>query len=97
MAAALETARLAASQGRGTDWGGGYCEATRSLPEAHNETVARRNPHISGVSRHRAGARGVRDRPGLTDCTLYVTIEHARNARRDRGGESEDAGVWGVR
>jgi len=67
--------------------------------EAHNETVARRI-HISSefLPSSSGRSRRLRDRPAHRLQRLYVTIEPCAQLRgRDRAGESEDAGVWGVR
>jgi len=74
MAAALEQARLAASKDE-VPIGAVVMRGDEIIAEAHNETVARRNPtyHAEFLVIERALEALETDR--LTDCTLYVTIE----------------------
>jgi tRNA(adenine34) deaminase len=74
MAAALAQARLAASQDE-VPIGAVVMRGDEIVAEAHNETVARRNPtyHAEFLAIERALEVLETDR--LTDCTLYVTIE----------------------
>ena len=74
MAAALEQARRAAATDE-IPIGAVVMRGEDIIAEAHNETVARRNPtyHAEFLAIERALAALDTDR--LTDCTLYVTIE----------------------
>jgi len=74
MAAALEQARRAAAQDE-VPIGAVVMRGDEILAEAHNETVARKNPtyHAEFLAIVRALEALETDR--LTDCTLYVTIE----------------------
>jgi tRNA(adenine34) deaminase len=74
MAAALGQARLAASKDE-VPIGAVVMRGDQIIAEAHNETVARRNPtyHAEFLVIERALEALETDR--LTDCTLYVTIE----------------------
>ena len=74
MAAALEQARRAAAQDE-VPIGAVVMRGDEIIAEAHNETVARRNPtyHAEFLVIERALEALETDR--LTDCTLYVTIE----------------------
>jgi tRNA(adenine34) deaminase len=74
MAAALEQARQAASLDE-VPIGAVVMRGDEIVAEAHNETVARRNPtyHAEFLVIERALEALETDR--LTDCTLYVTIE----------------------
>lgn len=74
MHAALEQARLAARQDE-VPIGAVIMRGDEIVAEAHNETVARRNPtyHAEFLAIERALEALDTDR--LTDCTLYVTIE----------------------
>lgn len=74
MAAALEQARNAAALEE-VPIGAVVMQDGRIVAEAHNETVALRNPtfHAEFVAIQRALETLGTDR--LTDCTLYVTLE----------------------
>jgi tRNA(adenine34) deaminase len=74
MAAALQQARLAASKDE-VPIGAVVVRGEEIIAEAHNETVARRNPtrHAEFLAIERALEELETDR--LTDCTLFVTIE----------------------
>ena len=74
MAAALEQARRAAAVDE-IPIGAVVMRGDEIIAEAHNETVARRNPtyHAEFLVIERALEALETDR--LTDCTLYVTIE----------------------
>ena len=74
MAAALEQARRAAAIDE-VPIGAVVMRGDEIVAEAHNETVARRNPtyHAEFLAIERALEALETDR--LTDCTLYVTIE----------------------
>src|SRR5947207_298967 len=74
MAAALEQARRAAAMDE-VPIGAVVMCGDEIVAEAHNETVARRNPtyHAEFLAIERALEALETDR--LTDCTLYVTIE----------------------
>ena len=74
MAAALDQARRAAAQDE-VPIGAVVMRGDEIIAEAHNETVARRNPtyHAEFLVIERALEALETDR--LTDCTLYVTIE----------------------
>ena len=74
MEAALEQARLAAAKDEVPIGAGVMCR-DEIVAEAHNETVARKNPtyHAEFLVIERALAALDTDR--LTDCTLYVTVE----------------------
>jgi tRNA(adenine34) deaminase len=74
MRAALELARKAASLDE-VPIGAVVMRGDEIVAEAHNETVARRNPsyHAEFLAIERALEALDTDR--LTDCTLYVTIE----------------------
>ena len=74
MAGALAQARLAASKDE-IPIGAVVMRGDELVAEAHNETVARRNPtaHAEMLAIERALEALHTDR--LTDCTLYVTIE----------------------
>ncbi|MGH7606756.1 MAG: tRNA adenosine(34) deaminase TadA [Gemmatimonadales bacterium] len=74
MAAALALARLAAAADE-VPIGAVVMRDGAVVAEAHNETVARRNPtlHAEFLAVERALRALATDR--LTDCTLYVTIE----------------------
>ena len=74
MGAALEQARLAASKDE-VPIGAVVMRGDDIIAEAHNETVARKNPtyHAEFLAIERALAALETDR--LTDCALYVTIE----------------------
>jgi len=74
MAAALGQARLAASKDE-VPIGAVVMRGDEIVAEAHNETVARRNPtyHAEFLVIERALEALETDR--LTDCTLYVTLE----------------------
>jgi len=74
MAAALEQARLAAAMDE-VPIGAVVMRGDEIIAQAHNETVARRNPtlHAEFLAIERALQALETDR--LTDCTLYVTIE----------------------
>lgn len=74
MRAALEQARLAASKDE-VPIGAVMMRGDAIVAEAHNETVARRNPtyHAEFLAIERALEALETDR--LTDCTLYVTLE----------------------
>ncbi len=74
MADALAQARLAASQDE-VPIGAVVMRGNEIVAEAHNETVARKNPtyHAEFLAIERALDALETDR--LTDCTLYVTIE----------------------
>jgi len=74
MAAALDQARNAAAQDE-VPIGAVVMRGDEIVAEAHNETVARRNPtsHAEFLVIERALEALETDR--LTDCTLYVTLE----------------------
>src|SRR6267142_552486 len=74
MAAALEQARRAAAADE-VPIGAVVMCGDEIIAEAHNETVARRNPtyHAAFLAIERALEALEADR--LTDCTLYVTME----------------------
>jgi tRNA(adenine34) deaminase len=74
MAAALEQARRAAAVDE-VPVGAVVMRGDEIVAEAHNETVARRNPTLHAESL--AIERGLQalETDRLTDCTLYVTIE----------------------
>jgi len=74
MIAALEQARRAAARDE-VPIGAVVVRGDQIVAEAHNETVARRNPtyHAEFLAIERALEALETDR--LTDCTLYVTIE----------------------
>ena len=74
MEAALEQARLAAGKHE-VPIGAVVMRGDGIVAEAHNETVARRNPtyHAEFLAIERALEALETDR--LTDCTLYVTLE----------------------
>ena len=74
MQLALAQARLAASKDE-VPIGAVIMRGKEVVAEAHNETVARRNPtyHAEFLAIERALEALETDR--LTDCTLYVTIE----------------------
>ena len=74
MAAALAQARIAASKDE-VPIGAVIMRGDEVVAEAHNETVARKNPtyHAEFLAIERA--LEVLDTDRLTDCTLYVTIE----------------------
>src|SRR5713101_1742842 len=74
MAAALDQARRAAAQDE-VPIGAVVMRGDEIVAEAHNETVARRNPtsHAEFLVIERALEALETDR--LTDCTLYVTLE----------------------
>jgi tRNA(adenine34) deaminase len=74
MDAALQQARLAASKDE-VPIGAVVMRGDEIIAEAHNETVARRNPtyHAEFLVIERALEALETDR--LTDCTLYVTLE----------------------
>jgi tRNA(adenine34) deaminase len=74
MIAALEQARRAAARDE-VPIGAVVMRGDEIVAEAHNETVARRNPtyHAEFLVIERALEALGTDR--LTDCTLYVTIE----------------------
>ncbi len=74
MAAALNQARLAAAMDE-VPIGAVVMRGDEIVAEAHNETIARRNPtyHAEFLAIERALEALASDR--LTDCTLYVTIE----------------------
>ena len=74
MAAALQQARRAATEDE-VPIGAVVMRGDEIVAEAHNETVARRNPtsHAEFLVIERALEALETDR--LTDCTLYVTIE----------------------
>src|SRR5713226_10583961 len=74
MAAALEQARRAAAIDE-VPIGAVVMRGDEIVAEAHNETVARRNPtyHAEFLAIERALEALETDR--LTDCTLYVTLE----------------------
>ena len=74
MDAALAQARVAASKNE-VPIGAVVLRGDEVIAEAHNETVARRNPtyHAEFLAIERALEALETDR--LTDCTLYVTIE----------------------
>ena len=74
MAAALEQARRAAARDE-VPIGAVVMRGDEMVAEAHNETVARKNPtlHAEMLAIERALDALNTDR--LTDCTLYVTIE----------------------
>lgn len=74
MAAALAQARIAASKDE-VPIGAVIMRGDEVVAEAHNETVARKNPtyHAEFLAIERALEALDTDR--LTDCTLYVTIE----------------------
>jgi len=74
IAAALDQARRAAAQDE-VPIGAVVMRGDEIIAEAHNETVARRNPtyHAEFLVIERALEALETDR--LTDCTLYVTIE----------------------
>src|SRR3989454_5299855 len=74
MRAALEQARRAASLDE-VPIGAVVMRGDEIVAEAHNETVARRNPtyHAEFLAIERALETLETDR--LTDCTLYVTLE----------------------
>src|SRR5258705_12663120 len=74
MEAALEQARLAATIGE-VPVGAVVMRGDEIVAEAHNETVARKNPtyHAEFLAIERALEALETDR--LTDCTLYVTLE----------------------
>lgn len=74
MAAALDQARLAASQDEVPIGAVVMCH-DEIIAAAHNETVARNNPtyHAEFLAIERALQALKTDR--LTDCTLYVTLE----------------------
>ncbi len=74
MAAALDQARRAAAQDE-VPIGAVVMRGDEIVAEAHNETVARRNPtyHAEFLAIERALEALETDR--LTDCTLYVTLE----------------------
>jgi len=74
MEAALEQARLALGKNE-VPIGAVVMRGDEIVAEAHNETVARRNPtyHAEFLAIERALEVLETDR--LTDCTLYVTLE----------------------
>ena len=74
MAAALAQARVAASKDE-VPIGAIVMRGDEIVAQAHNETVARKNPtyHAEFLAIERALEALETDR--LTDCTLYVTIE----------------------
>jgi tRNA(adenine34) deaminase len=74
MRAALEQARIAVTKDE-VPIGAVVMRGDEIIAEAHNETVARRNPtyHAEFLAIERALEALETDR--LTDCTLYVTIE----------------------
>jgi tRNA(adenine34) deaminase len=74
MEAALNQARLAASKDE-VPIGAVVMRGDEIVAEAHNETIARRNPtyHAEFLVIERALEALETDR--LTDCTLYVTVE----------------------
>jgi tRNA(adenine34) deaminase len=74
MQTALELARRAAAQDE-VPIGAVVMRGDEIVAQAHNETVARRNPtyHAEFLAIERALEALGTDR--LTDCTLYVTIE----------------------
>jgi tRNA(adenine34) deaminase len=74
MAAALEQARRAAARDE-VPIGAVIMRGDEIVAEAHNETIARKNPtyHAEFLAIQRALQALDTDR--LTDCTLYVTIE----------------------
>src|SRR5712675_770973 len=74
MSAALEQARRAASRDE-VPIGAVVMRGEEIVAEAHNETVARKNPtyHAEFLAIERALEALETDR--LTDCTLYVTLE----------------------
>src|SRR3954469_4345477 len=74
MAAALEQARRAAARDE-VPIGAVIMRGEEIVAEAHNETIARRNPtyHAEFLAIERALEALETDR--LTDCTLHVTIE----------------------
>src|SRR5258705_780515 len=74
MEAALEQARLAATIGE-VPVGAVVMRGDEIVAEAHNETVARKNPtyHAEFLAIERA--LEALETAGLTDCTLYVTLE----------------------
>ena len=74
MAAALEQARLAASQDE-VPIGAVVMRGDAVIAEAHNETVRRRNPTLHAEMLAIERALEVLHTDRLTDCTLYVTIE----------------------
>src|SRR5262245_31161249 len=74
MAAALAQARLAASQDE-VPIGAVMMRGETIIAEAHNETVARRNPTLHAEMLAIERALDALDTDRLTDCTLYVTIE----------------------
>ena len=74
MRAALEQARLAASKDE-VPIGAVVMRGDEIIAEAHNETVARRNPTLHAEFLAIARALEALETDRLTDCTLYVTIE----------------------
>ncbi len=74
MDAALEQARLAASKDE-VPIGAVVMRGDEIVAEAHNETVARRNPTLHAEMLAIERALDALDTDRLTDCTLYVTIE----------------------
>src|SRR5881394_1778989 len=91
MRAALEQARLAASKDE-VPIGAVVMRGDEIIAEAHNETVARRNPtyHAEFLVIERALEALETDR--LTDCTLYVTMEPcAQCAGRSYSPRSESS------
>jgi len=74
MEAALNQARLAASKDE-VPIGAVVMRSDEIVAEAHNETVARRNPTYHAEFLVIERALEALDTDRLTDCTLYVTIE----------------------
>jgi len=74
MRAALAQARLAASKDE-VPIGAVVMRGADIIAEAHNETVARRNPTLHAEMLAIERALEALDTDRLTDCTLYVTIE----------------------
>jgi len=74
MAAALEQARRAAAQDE-VPIGAVVMRGDEIVAEAHNETVARKNPTYHAEFLAIARALEALETDRLTDCTLYVTIE----------------------
>jgi len=74
MRAALAQARLAASKDE-VPIGAVVMRGEDIIAEAHNETVARRNPTLHAEMLAIERALEALDTDRLTDCTLYVTIE----------------------
>jgi len=74
MEAALNQARLAASKDE-VPIGAVVMRGDEIVAEAHNETVARRNPTYHAEFLVIERALEALDTDRLTDCTLYVTIE----------------------